>query len=646
MPLTVKTKINKNSSTSGKQMVPEAESNITNNNVPSPIKSIFWLKKLVISLVIVIVLLAMGISYLFFLQLYTVAINGTVVDSTQFPISNASVRSGNQVALTDSQGVFRLTNIKPGSTNIRIEAENLPPFEQKIDVPLYGEINRKFVFTQQALATIKGSIVLPDNIPLPTDLTIHIDDKRAPLNDKLEFEFINIEPGSKTLVIDSSQTKRESIALDIQNRQNILNPITLTSAKDIFIKTLNWVGGEPTRAKVSVLGTSYTTSESGELVIKDVTGPNPIQLSINQQGYKDSIIDVPFDQKSITVEMVPVGRFVYTSDRAGTSAIYVSDLDGTQSKQLTSNTENTYNLSLTTTNNVLYESDRDKIKNQYGAIVPQLYYQPMEGGKVVRVSSVKGSFYDPNTSVSQSETVFSEGQKIFKSVFAQGPSDRGNYVSVRDINDANERILFEGKSVNTTDSYSLGQYILSRTGKTAAFVVNYYNSDKITQRLIMANTEGAAKSIDIPLSLDTAITTLGVSPDDQYVYYVTSKDNIQTLSVYSFKDSKLVRNTNNLSVVGSGARFDYSNPAYMYFLSNKDTTTDIYRLDGSTGEIVQLTTGGKINNFYVDKNGYLYFQKENKLYIQVPEPGKTPRETGIKTNFAMWQLMYGVQLGF
>jgi hypothetical protein len=79
---------------------------------------------------------------------------------------------------------------------------------------------------------------------------------------------------------------------------------------------------------------------------------------------------------------------------------------------------------------------------------------------------------------------------------------------------------------------------------------------------------------------------------------------------------------------------------FLYFLSQRDGRTDLYRLEFQTGEVDQVTENQSVGSFYVDQNNILLYQVEQDMYIldlsQTDEPRNGPVQTQISSNFTMW----------
>ena len=158
-------------------------------------------------------------------------------------------------------------------------------------------------------------------------------------------------------------------------------------------EAVDYVDGTPVAgAKVIAAGAETTTDKDGKFVLEEVIIGTP-EVTISKEGYYDFrqtielVKNVAKDMGEI--KLLGKGKVVFDLNRDGNDAIYWAKLDGSDSVKIWENKagfDDTSPYLSPDKQKIIFLSNRDNQKDEYGDLGRLLYYNEISGGALQRLS--------------------------------------------------------------------------------------------------------------------------------------------------------------------------------------------------------------------------------------------------------------------
>jgi len=345
------------------------------------------------------------------------------------------------------------------------------------------------------------------------------------------------------------------------------------------------------------------------------------KLILSKAGYlsKDMTISIKdTDPDTAKVVLVPSGQVLFTSNRSGQRALYVSDFDGSN-RHLFVNPQNSgedFGPSFSPDNKwVAFYSTRDQIKNSYGSTLGRLYIASRDGKTLAKASDDYdqwGVLWSPNG----------------RYIFFNGYTDNSESKSVQRFYDTQKNSTFDlgdsGSNIVFSPDGTQVLYTVSNYGETSPGVyTNYLKLLTIAsgERRTLIKKDG------------NSFTDLGFSTNGKKVYYDVVDQNARK----RFEVDVVSAAEQTVSLPTESTRTYILSPDgnTKAFIENRDGKTDLFIVDAQGNNEKRLTTLGTLtsvmNPTWDDTGRYVTFavqrEGENALYVVALAGGDAKKVT-------------------
>lgn len=277
-------------------------------------------------------------------KLFESSLQGYIFDKNKTPITGASVCIENNCSTTGTDGFYHLQELKLGNHKISVSsAKHLNLIESiKID----NGINTLSV--ELTDATLAGlTIKLKDVGELQlTDLKLVLDDTE--LTEKIskidansiEIKLNEQKTGLYKFKLTSSYYVDEVVDLVVEADIENLYDITLEPASTFKVYVQNWLDSTPLSNTLVTLSNDVelNSNDEGMLTIDELSIYKK-EILFRKDGFlrQTHILNIlnPGINPDLTIKLVPEGKVTYVKETTLGKQIFLSNLDGSEPRQLT-----------------------------------------------------------------------------------------------------------------------------------------------------------------------------------------------------------------------------------------------------------------------------------------------------------------------
>ena len=562
-------------------------------------------------------------------------VEGQVVDENSKPIDSAKIKIDDiYESQADINGYFKFDSVPPSSKKIVITSPKHFTFEDKLALNVGNNNNLRYKIKTLDYATISGKLIGP-NLQLAT-IKITLDDTQIPLASDYTFSLDKAKLGQSNLKIVSTEHKDILNQLTLEPGLNALGEIKLELGKETTWHISNWANSSSVvSAKIQIGATNLISDEKGNFSYRLSKGEKTEGI-INANGFISKTFDLTEDVSQL--ELVPEGNLVYTSNRDGKDAIYVSNYDGTGEKKIYTTKGSIGKLQLFE-ENIYFVSNQDQVKIGYN-FVDQVYKINYDGSGFAKVSNLVGG-YTTNEKTETSEYLDLASKRVlYSQVNAYNSPTYFSKVWTQKLDGSDIKIITE-KDYGTSYRESVYNYAISAKGDKIAYLVERrsQNYDLTEERVEVANIDGT-NSKEIYLGANTgrdSSAVLGFNKDSTILVYQLFQNNNYDIFTYNLSTSEIKKiGSNGSDQIFNQAMDNLTNR--LYYSNFRDSQVAIYFINIKTGELSKVSgTESAINasRFNIEaKFGMIYFEKDSKMNLI--RPSKVAITLPVSTNFNMW----------
>ncbi len=270
-------------------------------------------------------------------------LEGQITDNEMNPIYDASVCIKETCSQTNEDGFYRLENITSGTIILSVSS----PTYQDFSEPIYIKRGKNLISFSLENAELNDAEILlvEEGKEIVTQgLELTIDSIPYALSEGNKLLLPQFKTGEYELVIKSEYyvDVRENIYIE-GNKTNTYT-VGLEPASKLTLKLQNWLDLAPvSNAKINIDNNQIVSNSDGLLVLKEIPS-STTTITINHEDFlpKEIIFEqlLPGDNPDKVALMVGKGNIVYTKATPNGSQIFISNIDGSDPKQLTAEGEN------------------------------------------------------------------------------------------------------------------------------------------------------------------------------------------------------------------------------------------------------------------------------------------------------------------
>ena len=427
------------------------------------------------------------------------------------------------------------------------------------------------------------------------------------------------------------------------------------ATSEVVGEATDYVDGAPiAEAKVAAPGGQTTTGKDGKFVLEEVIVGTP-EITISKDGYFEFRQTVELSKNVVEemgeIKLLAKGRVVFVSNRDGKNAIYWAKLDGSG---LGKTWENKAGFDDTTPylspdkQKIIFLSNRDNQKGEYGDIQYFLYYNDTSGESLQKISfdtglRLRGWLADGSGFVYETYSR-SEGEgwqrKILPLAYAAMWPTYGEIKIVK-VPTLTVSTLVKDSGFKVGDDYvEMRLLALSPKSDWIAFnVENYDVPDKTGVYLIHPDGTGRRRiSTYAAASYWEGGGTVGFSEDGKKVFYEQWREGKRVCYSYDIASDKETK----ISTCPADRVGVYSSAQKLKaFIDYRDGKSDVYlsKKDGTSER--RVTSAGGVQEVYFagPNDRYLVYsvsrEQESALYVVGLKRGSKPLKiTDISSGFA------------
>lgn len=604
-------------------------------------------KKHTLELSLIIVISSLLISGLAFLGIsgnyrnfLNTSVSGQVVDENGKPVESAQLKIEDKEANTNKDGLFSFASVPLSSPKITITSPQHFYFEQKLELRNRPNEGQRFTLKTLDYSSVSGKLEGKDLVLGKTK--VKLNKTEVPLNSDFSFKLEKSVVGQASLSIISDDHKDILKQVNLLPGINDLGTFKMELGDLSSFRVSSWANSASLKnTEVAIGNITLRTDELGNFSFRMKKGEKYSAL-IKNPGFVSKSFDLNDDTKQL--ELVPEGKIVYTSDRNGKNAIYISNFDGSEEAKI-------YETSELIRETVKYGNEIFFIqvsKDDFGRgqDIEQAYKVKLDGTGFTKITNI-----NPFSSTEESrtfETISLNSRKIITN-FNEDKRGVSNQTKVNISNlDGSNKQAIRDRLFTFPDAEEVRDITVSPRGDKISYVITkllYRNDgwgyDQKQTRILSVNTDGSnAKEVFVydlkenEYSYDGG-TIIKYSPDSKYLLYRFNKK----LFIYNFENNqnKLVTET-TAYLIENGAQFDLANNRF-YFLDLRDNKYSLFYYDLNLSEVFRIAgteTGvNEITKFFIEPEfGGIYLNKERKTFLI--RPGKEALELPITSNYKMW----------
>jgi Tol biopolymer transport system component len=518
---------------------------------------------------------------------------------------------------TDASGKYSFGNLNIGRYVLEFSSDEYE--NQAVEVAVSRSFlnytnTRDFQLTPTGIATIKGKIVVSDNASYDfADDRIVIAEKEYALELDGSFNITDAETGTNTFYFKSSNYIDVERALDLELGTNDLGEIQVEPAGDIVGMLQSWLREElvlDMQITVETVDPKFVTINSnGEFRVRDLVPTRSYRVRFSHPDYVNRDYEIGITQGDNAVfglRIVENGMVPFQRRTDDGLQIFISEFDGGNTKQLTTERRTEAYGEFLKGNTVYFISTRDRLSSSIGGNAGIVYAIGANGGNPQRVT-----------------TNYAELGRVVPNFVAEklasvrrGEATRSRVLDVMDLEGEGRREILSIPNGTFTD------ILISDDGD---YVV-YYTQEQTNEAdgLYRAPTSGGEPGL---LTNKPNLQIYSVSHDGNRILYSapnngTGLNDLYLYTVSTGQDAKI-----RPSFTGSQYQFIRGSDTKLLFFDLRQSVSDVYLLDTDTN------SEKKITNFHATEGveavyqqaGYILYQTNKGLYAMDPEvlvPGK------------------------
>ncbi|MCA9380481.1 carboxypeptidase regulatory-like domain-containing protein [Candidatus Dojkabacteria bacterium] len=299
----------------------------------------------VILLTLCVIIFGLGLDS----KLFDSSLEGYIFDVNKNPITGANVCIQSKCAVTEENGFYELRNLKLGNTELTVSSDRHLNLVEPIKIE--SGVNKLSVeLTEATLANVlvtfkdigglqvNGFQVKLDNIELKENIN--------PLDENtVELNLVDKKTGIYKLIISSDYYVNQEIDLVVEPEVENQYEIYLEPASNFKIYVQNWLDSSPIpNTNITVRKDhELSTDENGTIAIDDFSIYEK-EILFNKDGFLKQVHVLkdlnPGINPDLTIKLVPDGKISFAKETPLGKQIFLSNFDGTESRQLTLDGEN------------------------------------------------------------------------------------------------------------------------------------------------------------------------------------------------------------------------------------------------------------------------------------------------------------------
>jgi Tol biopolymer transport system component len=373
-------------------------------------------------------------------------------------------------------------------------------------------------------------------------------------------------------------------------------------------------------AQISFASQTIVTDSAGGFEVKNLAAGDA-GLTASKSGYTTNQQTVHVTEKvePLKIALVPQGQVLFVSNRdSGKRAIYLSDYDGQNQKQLVAPLADTEDFAPLLSPNgkfVVFSSTRDKVANTYtSGYLPQLYIVGIDGKNLKKL----------NNDVTPKRVQWSgDSQFIYFEAYSDAQQTAYSY-----------RYYNVAKASVTDLGASPVQVVLSTVHSDLVYAVSPSSADDQSSykingiNLATGNTHAYVDTTINPAQVGSLNGTMRFSADGAFVYYEILSNNERK----AFQINVASGEVTSTALVNAPAVSYIPSPGATKkaFLDTRDGKKDLFVVDANGQNETRLTTLGVVSTTspvsWASGGGYLTFavvrEGESAIYIVSADGGE------------------------
>lgn len=568
----------------------------------------------IISVLAIVATLSLSLVALFFLITITsidtlfvkITLNGQVLNEANQPVTNAEIKINGYEAYTDGNGVFTISGLDVSKYLIEINADGYKGYKEEIALNrgfLNYTVDRSFTLTPSGYATINGKLIANNGTYAFIGDKLRINDIQYDIESDGSFTAEKVETGEAILNFSSINFKDEEIVFEVEDGTNILDDIKLTPAGDIVGQLVSWLT-ETVVNDVEILAegvapTNIKIEKDGSFRIQDLNTGETYKIRFQKSGYVTREYEVTIDlgeNRIIGFALVEEGLVPLQRKVNNRSELFISEFDGKNIKQITSNDFQVYAEYLDG-DEIFFLSTRDNIKNELGGKAYIAYVASTIDGNPQRLTADTSNLgrIIPNFSA----------RKLIN--ITKGDQSTHRKLEVMDLS-GSRRVEIE-----YIEEGSFNNALISDNGK---YVVYYMqDKDETINGLYRADTGGGQSSEKL---LDKRnLILIDIDHTGNSILFSAYNENTNKNDLYIYAVDSNTLTTLRSGFTGSQYQFVHGSSDLLLFQDLRDSSNNVYLLDitnNSEQKITNFTSSEGIESVY-QQEGLIIYQTNKGMYV-------------------------------
>jgi len=605
-------------------------------------------KKHTLKLILIIIISSLLISGLAFLGIsgnyrnfLNTSVSGQVVDENGKPVESALLKIEDKIVNSNKDGLFSFSSVPLSSPKITITSPQHFYLEERIELRNSSNEGLKFTLKTLDYSTVSGKLEGKDLVLGKTK--VKINKTEVPLNSDFSFKLEKSVVGQASLSITSDDHKDVLKQVNLLPGINDLGTFIMELGDLSIFRVSSWANSASLKNAEVVIGNiTLKTDDSGNFSFRMKKGEKYSAL-IKNPGFISKSFDLDDDTKQL--ELVPEGKIVYTSDRNGKNAIYISNYDGSEETKIYETSE--LIREATKSGNEIFFFQVNKEEYNRGQENEQAYKVKFDGTGFGKISNITSFTNAEDLRTFQTISLNSRKVITYSIEDKRGVSNQTK-INISNLDGSNKQAIRD-RLFTFPDAEEVRDITVSSRGDKISYVITkllYRNDgwgyDQKRTRILSVNTDGSnAKDVFVydlkenEYSFDGG-TIIKYSPDSKYLLYRFK----EKLFIYNFENNqnKLVTES-TAYLVENGVQFDLANNRF-YFLDLRDNKYSLFYYDLNLSEVFRIAgteTGvNEIPKFHVEPEfGGIYYNMNGKTFII--RLGKELKELPIVSNYKMWR---------
>lgn len=553
---------------------------------------------MLITLPVIVILLFSTVVFLSYFRVnnkvFTSSLTGYVASKETKPTDNVTVCISTNCTTTDNKGLYVLDNLESGLTELSVSSNNFEDITQLISL---NPGSNKLNLTVTPANLVSGKIVFTSSDEFqPKDIDILFDQKETVLDKNYSLIFENIKAGVYPLSYKSSKFIDDSVDVIFEDNGSNETRITLIPEIERNLLIKDFVSGQLLENVVITHDDNKAeTDDLGLTKLSEIS--ENVKISITKEDYlsQDILLTAlkPNDKNQTEVRLVPKGKTVFVKKTNSGNQVFISNIDGSETRQLTTKGNNS-NPWYDEENGIVYFT-RQRVENKK----PYIFTISETGENQIRITDET-----EQTIVSGIDHInYKADRRVYKTII-----DEKEVLVKEQLSGANSSTILE------TDGLEIRNGILSANGKT------FYYSQK-PKKASENSQDSGIYSISMNLGLKNRISddidNTGVLADvksnNQHILIKTDT------TLYEFNLS--TKSLTELAPINNSTKFINYSPdsKTIYLLQDKLLKTL------KDGDFETLSTiGVDVFSYGWISDEVLYFESEDALWVISTSEGSKP----------------------